>query len=118
MDKGRNVNDLLQVQQQLSDVRGSIEELAAQHQHDVHRVATSTITLALSEDRPNGVPAKPGPTARIDGAWHAGLSALGSTVTALLATIAWCVAVAPLPLGLAALGYAAVRLIRRRARIA
>ncbi|HEX3550800.1 MAG TPA: DUF4349 domain-containing protein [Candidatus Elarobacter sp.] len=114
MDKGGKVEDVLDVQQHLGDVRGQIEQLDAQHQHDVHRVATSTISLALTEDRPNGAPAKPGPTARIDGAWHSGLSALGDAVVSLIATIAWCVAVAPLALPAVALGYAAVRIARRR----
>ncbi len=118
MDKGGKVGDILDVQQHLSDVRGEIEQLAAQHEHDVHRVATSTIALALTEDRPNATPAKPGPTARIDGAWHAGLDALGDAITAVLATVAWCVAIAPLPIGLAAIGYAGMRFVKRRARIA
>jgi len=114
MDKGGKVGDILEVQQQLSDVRGQIEQLAAQHAHDTHRVATSTIALALSEDRPNATPAKPGPTARIDGAWHAGLAALGDTITNLLATIAWCVAIAPIPLAATGAAYALARAVRRR----
>jgi hypothetical protein len=118
MSKGGKVQDILDVQQHLADVRGEIEQLDAQHQHDVHRVATSTISLALSEDRPNGAPAKPGPTARIDGAWHDGLGVLGDAITSVLATIAWCVAFAPLPLATSAVAYAAfraLRALRRRA---
>ncbi len=114
MDKGGKVEDILDVQQHLSDVRGQIEQLDAQHQHDLHRVATSTISLELTEDRPNGAPAKPGPTARIDGAWHDGLRALADAVVSLLATIAWCVALSPLLLAIAPIAYAATRLLRRR----
>jgi anti-sigma factor RsiW len=114
MDKGGKVTDILTVQENLNEVRGQIEQLEAQHKNDVHRVATSTISIQLSEDRPNATPAKPGPTARIDGAWHSGLNALADTVVSLLSTIAWCVAYAPIPLTLAALTYAAVRFIRRR----
>ena len=109
MDRGGKVDDILSVQQNLSDVRGQIEELDAQHAHDVHRVATSTISISMSEDRPNATPAKPGPTARIDGAWHSGLNALADTVVALLTTIVWCVAYAPVPLALGGLAYAALR---------
>lgn len=114
MDKGGKVTDILTVQENLSDVRGQIEQLDAQHRNDVHRVATSTIDITLSEDRPNAAPAKPGPSARIDGAWHSGLNALGDTVVAFLTTIVWCAAYAPVPLTLAGLGYGATRLIRRR----
>ncbi len=112
MDRGGKVDEILSVQQNLSDVRGQIEQLAAQHQQDLHRVATSAIALSLSEDRPNPTPAKPGPTGRIDGAWHAGLNALADTAVALIATLAWAIAYAPLPLAFAGLAYALVRRIR------
>jgi len=114
MDKGGKVTDILTVQENLSEVRGQIEQLEAQHKNDVHRVATSTISIQMAEDRPNLTPAKPGPTARIDGAWHSGLNALTDTVISLLTTIAWCVAYAPIPLALAGITYAAIRLLRRR----
>ena len=90
MDRGGKVDEILTVQQNLSEVRGQIEQLDAQHQHDLHRVATSTITVALTEDRPDAAPAKPGPSARIDGAWHSGLNALADTVISFLSTIVWC----------------------------
>lgn len=114
MDKGGKVDEILTVQQNLSEVRGQIEELDAQHAHDLHRVATSTISVALTEDRPNAVPAKPGPTARIDGAWHGGLNALADTVVTLLTTVVWCVAYAPFPLALGGLAYLATRLLNKR----
>ncbi|HEY4439153.1 MAG TPA: DUF4349 domain-containing protein [Candidatus Elarobacter sp.] len=114
MDRGGRVTDILTVQQNLSDVRGQIEQLDAQHQSDLNRVATSTISLALTEDRPNAAPAKPGPTARIDGAWHAGVAALVDTITTLLAAIAWSVAYAPVPLGIAGVAYTAIRLLGKR----
>ena len=114
MDRGGKVDEILTVQQNLSEVRGQIEELDAQHAHDVHRVATSTISVTLTEDRPNAVPAKPGPTARIDGAWHGGLNALADTVVTLLTTIVWCIAYAPFPLALGGLAYLATRLLNKR----
>ncbi|MDB5028028.1 MAG: hypothetical protein JWO66_1717, partial [Candidatus Eremiobacteraeota bacterium] len=85
-----------------------------QHKHDLHRVGTSTIAVTLTEDRPNPTPAKPGPTARIDGAWHSGLNALADTTIASLTAIVWCVAYAPVFLSLAAVGYAATRFLRKR----
>jgi Domain of unknown function (DUF4349)/Putative zinc-finger len=114
MDKGGKVDEILEVQQNLSEVRGQIEQLDAQHVHDLHRVATSTISVSLTDDRPNPTPAKPGPTARIDGAWHSGLNALADTVVSLLSAIVWCVAYAPIPLALAGVTYAAARLLKRR----
>ena len=114
MDKGGKVGEILTVQQSLSEVRGQIEQLTAQHANDLHRVATSTIGIALTEDRPNPAPAKPGPTARIDGAWHSGLNALADTVVSLLSAAVWLVAYAPIPIGLAGLTYAATRLFKRR----
>jgi uncharacterized protein DUF4349/putative zinc finger protein len=114
MDKGGKVDEILTVQQNLTEVRGQIEQLDAQHRNDVHRVATSTITVNLTEDRPNAVPAKPGPTARIDGAFHNGLNALADNVVAFLATIAWCVAYAPIPLTLAGITYVVARTLQKR----
>jgi hypothetical protein len=114
MDRSGKVTDILTVQQNLSETRGQIEQLDAQHQRDVHRVATSTISIQLTEDRPTGTPAKPGPSARIDGAWHGGLNALADTLVALISTIAWCVAYSPLPLALAGIVYTATRLLGRR----
>ncbi len=115
MDRGGKVDEILTVQQNLSDVRGQIEQLAAQHQHDLHRVATSAIALSLSEERPNASPAKPGPTARIDGAWHAGLNALSDTLVAFVSHAVWTIAYAPVPLALAAAAYAIARTLRLRA---
>ncbi len=114
MDKGGKVTDILTVQENLSDVRGQIEQLEAQHKNDVHRVATSTISIQMAEDRPNPTPVKSGAGARIDGAWHSGLNALADTVVALLSTIAWCIAYAPIPLTLAGITYAAMHLLKRR----
>lgn len=113
MDKGGKVDEILSVQQNLSDVRGQIEQLQAQHQHDLHRVATSTVELNLLEARPNP-PAKTGPAARIDGAWQSGLGTLTETLIALISGIVWCAALAPIPLGAAALVYTGVRILRRR----
>jgi hypothetical protein len=117
MDKGGKVDEILAVQQNLGDVRGQIEQLAAQHAQQLHRVATSTIALSLSEARPNPPAAKPGPTARIDGAWHAGVSALADTLVTIVSALAFALAYAPLPLAAAALAYAAVR-VALRARTA
>lgn len=118
MDKGGKVADILSVQRNLSDVRGQIEQLDAQHVHDLHRVATSTIAITFTEDRPTGTPAKPGPSARIDGAWHGGLNALADTAVALLSAIVWWVAYSPVPLAFAALAYGATRAISRLRAIA
>lgn len=114
MDKGGKVDDILAVQNQLSDVRGQIEQLDAQHRNDLHRVATSTIEISLTEERANATPARPGPTARIDGAWQSGVNALADAVISLLSAIVWCVAYSPLPLAAAAIVYAGARILRRR----
>jgi len=114
MDKGGKVDDILTVQQNLSEVRGQIEQLDAQHRNDVHRVATSTIAVSITEDRPNPTPAVPGPTARIDGAWHSGLNALADSLIAFVTTLVWCVAYAPIPLALAGVTYAVARALQKR----
>ena len=114
MDKGGKVDDVLTVQEHLSEVRGQIEQLDAQHRNDVHRVATSTIAISLTEDRPNATSAKPGPTARIDGAWHSGLNALADNLIAFVTAVVWCVAYAPIPLALAGLTYAVARGLQKR----
>lgn len=113
MDKRGSVDEILTVEQKLSDVRGGIEELDAQYQHDLHRVATSTITLTLTEDHARAAPPRPGPTARIDGAWQSGVRALADTVVALLSLLAWSVAFSPVLLGAAGLAYLAKRSLGR-----
>ncbi|HTJ26804.1 MAG TPA: DUF4349 domain-containing protein [Candidatus Limnocylindria bacterium] len=118
MDKGGKVDEILAVQQNLSDVRGQIEQSEAQHALDLHRVATSTIALSLIEERPNPPAAKPGPTARIDGAWNNGLSALADTLVTLVSALAFVLAYAPLPLAVAGLTYAIFRVVLRRLQAA
>jgi anti-sigma factor RsiW len=114
MDKGGKVDDILTVQQNLSETRGQIEQLDAQHRNDLHRVATSTIAVSITEDRPNPTPAVPGPSARIDGAWHAGLNALADNLMAIVTTIVWCIAYAPIPLALAGVTYVVARALQKR----
>jgi Domain of unknown function (DUF4349) len=114
MDKGGKVDEILAVQQNLSDVRGQIEQLQAQHAQELHRVTASTIALQLIEQRPNPPAAKPGPTARIGGAWNSGVDALADTLVALVSALAFALAYAPVPLAAAALAYAAIRLVRNR----
>ena len=113
MDKRGTVDEILVVQQNLSDVRGQIEQLDARHQRDLRRVATSTIAVSLLEANPNPAP-KTGPGARIDGAWQSGVGSLTETLIATISAIVWCAALAPIPLALAAIAYTAVRLLRRR----
>ena len=113
MDRGGKTSDVLAAQQQLTETRGQIERLTAEHRSNLHRTATSTIALTLTEDRPVPTSAKPGPTARIDASWHAGLNALADALTALVASAVWCVAVSPLPLAIAGAGLAASVAVRK-----
>ena len=112
MDRGGKLADVLSVQQTLSDVRGQIEQLQSEHDHNLHRVATSTIALSLTERSHAAAP--PGALGRIADAWRDGARALLATIVDVLAMLAWGAGYAPLPLTLAAACYAGTLAVRRR----
>lgn len=63
-ERANETEDVLRVQERLSDVQGEIERLEARQQALQQRVALSTITVRISEPRPE--PDRPGPDAWYD----------------------------------------------------
>jgi hypothetical protein len=94
-------------------VRGQIEQLEAQHQRHLHRVATSSVELSLLEARPARSATRRRSVLR-DRSSRAGSGALSDTLIALISGIVWCAALSPIPLGLAAIAYTGVQILRRR----
>lgn len=115
MDRGGKTSDVLEAQQQLSETRGQIERLVAEHRANVHRTVTATIQVSLSEEQRQPASAKPGPTARIDGAWRAGLGALADTIVGWISGAVWFAAISPLLLAPLSVATLAAYAVRRRA---
>jgi hypothetical protein len=94
MDRSGTVGQILNVENQLSDVRGQIEQLEADlksmHQH----VAYSTITTELDAE-PATVPVHPSVGAQLANQWQDAVAHLGAFTLGVVALIMWLVVFAP-----------------------
>jgi hypothetical protein len=115
MDRSGKVGEILEVQNQLSDVRERIEKLDSEAQALDARVATSTIDVHL-EDEVRMVGAEPNAASQLGDAWAAAWHASREAALALTARLFFLIAFAPYWLGLLALGAAIVSIARRRPR--
>jgi hypothetical protein len=107
-----SVGEVLEVERELSRIRGEIEQLEGRMRVWNDQVALSTLTITLSTRRPElAAAAAPSFGRRVSLAWHDSIGALGSAAEglsiALVALLPW------LPL-LAPLAYFAIRFLRRR----
>jgi hypothetical protein len=114
------IQDIITVQERLTDVRTQIEQISAQKANLGNQVAMSTITLNLQEKiKADAAHAKPkakkvkGFGTQVSQSWNNGTRALGNVLTALVVVF---VALAPfIPLMLIA-GLLALYLLRRTRR--
>lgn len=110
MDRSGNIEQVLNVTQQLSDVRDQIERLDAQLASMKYQVAYSTIDISFTS------PAiVSGPTAGklIADAWETALAQVGGFTVSLLSVVLWVLAFSPY---FVALGIVALLVRRMRAR--
>jgi hypothetical protein len=110
-----SVSEVLEVERELSRIRGEIEQLEGQLRMWNDQVSLSTLTISLSTVRPE-IAAAAAPTfnRRVSMAWHDSIGALGTAAEgfslALIALLPW------LPL-LAPLAFFGIRFLRRRIRL-
>ncbi|MBV8366817.1 MAG: DUF4349 domain-containing protein [Candidatus Eremiobacteraeota bacterium] len=72
LDRAGKIPDVLEVTQQIAQVREQIEELDAQVQSLQHRVAYSTISIDIEDEKPIAT-AEPGIGTQLNDAWKAAL---------------------------------------------
>lgn len=94
MDRSGTVGEVLNVENQLSDVRGQIEELEADLKSMQQRVAYSTITTELDAE-PATAPVHPSVGAQLANQWQDAVAHLGAFTLAIVALIMWLVVFAP-----------------------
>lgn len=94
MDRSGTVEQVLNVENQLSDVRGQIEQLEADIKSMHRRVAYSTITTELDAE-PATVPVHPSVGAQLANQWQDVVAHVGTFTLAIVALIMWLVVFAP-----------------------
>lgn len=112
MNRAGKVDEILQVENQVSATREQIEELDGQVQALKGRVAMSAITVDLEDQAPS-VAVQLSPGAQIRDSWLAAVRSMQSFSVALLGAILWGVAYAPYIFGIALIGGLATTRFRR-----
>jgi hypothetical protein len=112
MDRFGDIDQVLRVTQELSQVREQIETLDAQLQGMQYQVAYSTITINFAT--PAAVAKPPAGIGILGAAWHAAMQALEHTTLGLLSSGLWLVAFSPYVLLLGLVVYLTMRRVRVR----
>jgi hypothetical protein len=94
MDRSGTVAQVLNAENQLSDVRGQIEQLEADLKSMRQRVAYSTITTELDAE-PATVPVHPSVGAQLANEWQDAVAHMGAFTLGLIALVMWLVVFAP-----------------------
>src|SRR6202035_434351 len=94
MDRSGTVGQVLDAENQLSQVREQIETLESDLKTMHAQVAYSTISVTLEAEAANA-PVEPKAASQLATAWHAALHALSQTTVALIAFLLWLVVFAP-----------------------
>ncbi len=94
MDRSGTVEQVLNVENQLSDVRGQIEQLESDIKSMRQRVAYSTITTELDAE-PATVPVHPSVGAQLANQWQDAIAHVGTFTLAIVALVMWLVVFAP-----------------------
>jgi hypothetical protein len=103
MDRAGKIPDVLEVTQQIAQVREQIEQLDAQLQSMQHRVAYSTISIGIQDEKPAAT-VEPSAGVQIEDAWKAALISVKKVSVRLVSRLLTIIAFAPfwLPLVLIA----------------
>lgn len=115
MTKAKDVNETLTVQNQLSTVRGQIEELVAQQTRLNDQVAYSTVTLNLTE--PGVAIDEPTPTG-LAGAWRRAVDGAEAVLGGTIVSLGYLLPLAVLLLAVALVARAVWRLRLRQLPVA
>jgi anti-sigma factor RsiW len=94
LDRAGKIPDVLEVTQQIAQVREQIEQLDAQVQSLQHRVAYSTISIDIEDEKPVAT-AEPGIGTQLNDAWKAALRQVRTFSVRLASALLVIVAFAP-----------------------
>lgn len=112
MDRSGSVSQVMDAENQLSQVREQIETLDSETNAMVQRVRYSTITVSMEADVA-AAPLAPAGVAQLTTAWMASTAALTQFTLALIAAGIWILTFAPYALAIALAGW----FLRRKLRL-
>lgn len=114
MSRSGDISDVLEVSRELSNVRQSIEQMAAQQKSLQTQVSYSTISLSL-ESAITASPTKPAFTRQLSNSWEGATHSVGEFTTDLLQLGLWLLAYSPY-LAMLLCGALIARRVRRSAQ--
>ena len=112
MDRSGTVEQILDVENQLSQVREQIQTLESETKTMRSQVTYSTIDVSLTTEA-GALPVDAAPASQLASAWQSAIRALIQTTVAFASAVVWMVVFAPYALIVAGIG---ALLLRRRAR--
>lgn len=113
MERSGEIQDVLNVARELSNVRESIERIAAQQKALQQQVAYSSIDLTL-EGAIAAVPAQRPLGETLGSTWQAATQSMGDLSVGLLKLLLWLIAYSPYIAVILLIGFGMLRLRRRR----
>lgn len=116
MDRSGSVDQVMDAENQLSQVREQIETLEAQIKTMRGQVAYATIDIDL-EAESAGAPVQPTAAAQLASAWQSAVASLAQMTIALLAALLWFVAFVPYLVACAALAWFIYARARKAVRV-
>ena len=112
LDRAGKIPDVLDVTQQIAQVREQIETLDAQVQSLQHQVAYSTITIGIEDEKPVAI-AEPGVGTQLGDAWNKALRDVRNFSVRLASAVLVIIAFAPYWLILLVVGFFIAYRLRR-----
>ncbi|MBV8222784.1 MAG: DUF4349 domain-containing protein, partial [Candidatus Eremiobacteraeota bacterium] len=112
LDRAGKIPDVLDVTQQIAQVREQIETLDAQVQSLQHQVAYSTITIGIEDEKPVAT-AEPGIGTQLDDAWKAAVRQVRNFSVRLASAVLVVIAFAPYWIVLLIIGLFVANRLRR-----
>ncbi len=113
LDRAGKIPDVLEVTQQIAQVREQIEQLDGQLQSLEHRVAYSTITIGIEDEQPVAT-AEPSMGTQINDAWKAALQKVRNYTLGVVSVLLVLVAFAPYWLGVTLVALFLANRLRKR----
>jgi hypothetical protein len=113
LDRAGKIPDVLEVTQQIAQVREQIEQLDGQLQSLEHRVAYSTITIGIEDEKPVAT-AEPSMGTQINDAWKAAVLKVRNYTLGVVSVLLVLVAFAPYWLGVTLVALFIANRLRKR----
>jgi hypothetical protein len=113
LDRAGKIPDVLEVTQQIAQVREQIEQLDGQLQSLEHRVAYSTITIGIEDEKPVAT-AEPSMGTQINDAWKAAVQKVRNYTLGVVSVLLVLVAFAPYWLGVTLIALFLANRLRKR----